>query len=83
LVQPRSAGTLLRQVFDETNRERRPTRPVWWLAPRWSQEDSYWLETGDRFKTPLFNGYADEVGALYPDEPREPVSPLRPGETAR
>jgi hypothetical protein len=31
----------------------------------------------------MFNGYADEVGALYPDEPRAPRPPLRPGETAR
>jgi sulfoxide reductase catalytic subunit YedY len=51
--------------------------------PRWSQEESYWLEDGETFPTPMFNGYADEVGALYPDEPRAPRPPLRPGETAR
>ncbi len=31
--------------------------------------------------TPLFNGYADQVGALYPDEP--PAPPLRPGKIAQ
>jgi len=51
--------------------------------PRWRQESSYWLDTGETFPTPIFNGYADEVGALYPDEPRTPRPPLRPGETAR
>jgi sulfoxide reductase catalytic subunit YedY len=51
--------------------------------PRWSQEASYWLDTGETFPTPLFNGYADEVGALYPDEPRSLVPPLRPGTVAR
>jgi sulfoxide reductase catalytic subunit YedY len=51
--------------------------------PRWSQEESYRLEDGETFPTPMFNGYGDEVGALYPDEPRAPRPPLRPGETAR
>ncbi len=51
--------------------------------PRWSQETSYWLDTGDTFPTPLFNGYAEEVGALYPDEPQSKRPPLRPGEIAR
>ena len=51
--------------------------------PRWSQETSYWLDTGETFPTPIFNGYAEEVGALYPDEPRTPLPPLRPGEAAR
>lgn len=51
--------------------------------PRWSQEESYWLDTGVAFPTLLFNGYTDQVGALYPDEPRTPVPPLRPGEVAR
>jgi sulfoxide reductase catalytic subunit YedY len=51
--------------------------------PRWSQESSYWLDTGETFPTPLFNGYADQVGALYPDEPRSLLPPLRPGKFAR
>lgn len=51
--------------------------------PRWSQEQSYWLDNRDRFPTPLFNGYEEEVAALYPDEPREPRPPLRMGQTAR
>ena len=51
--------------------------------PRWSQESSYWLDTGETFPTVIFNGYTEEVGALYPDEPRTPIPPLRPGETAR
>jgi sulfoxide reductase catalytic subunit YedY len=51
--------------------------------PRWSQEWSYWLDTGESFRTPLFNGYESEVGALYPDEPRSRMRALRPGEAAR
>lgn len=51
--------------------------------PRWSQETSYWLDTGETFPTPLFNGYAEEVEALYPDEPRAPLPALRPGGIAR
>lgn len=51
--------------------------------PRWSQRESFWLDTEEPFPTPLFNGYADQVGSLYPDEPREPQRPLRPGEIAR
>jgi sulfoxide reductase catalytic subunit YedY len=51
--------------------------------PRWSQERSFWLDTGGQFSTPIFNGYESYVGHLYPDEPREPHGPLLPGETAR
>ncbi len=51
--------------------------------PRWSQEQSYWLDDREPFPTPLFNGYAEQVAALYPDEPREPQRPLRLGQTAR
>ncbi len=51
--------------------------------PRWSQEESYWLDDRDRFPTPLFNGYADQVGSLYPDEPTTPQRALRMGQTAR
>jgi sulfoxide reductase catalytic subunit YedY len=51
--------------------------------PRWSQETSYRLDTGETFATALFNGYGEQVAALYPDEPREPLRPLRPGELAR
>jgi sulfoxide reductase catalytic subunit YedY len=51
--------------------------------PRWSQERSYWLDTGESFPTPPFNGYAEEVSSLYPDEPRDPVPRLRPGDRAR
>jgi sulfoxide reductase catalytic subunit YedY len=51
--------------------------------PRWSQEFSYWLDGGGRFRTPLFNGYGEVVANLYPDEPRDPVPPLGPGEVAR
>lgn len=51
--------------------------------PRWSQEESYWLQNNERFKTPIFNGYDKYVGALYPDEPRTPQKPLRPGQKAR
>ncbi|MGH9382344.1 MAG: hypothetical protein ACRD2Z_17300 [Thermoanaerobaculia bacterium] len=51
--------------------------------PRWSQSESFWLDTEERFPTPLFNGYADQVGKLYPDEPTTPQAPLRPGQTAR
>ena len=51
--------------------------------PRWSQENSYWLDTKEPFKTPVFNGYDKFVGQLYPDEPRTPQTPLREGQTAR
>jgi len=33
--------------------------------PRWSQADERDIATGDRRPTLLYNGYADEVGALY------------------
>jgi sulfoxide reductase catalytic subunit YedY len=51
--------------------------------PRWSQEKSVWLESGEWFPTPIFNGYAKYVAHLYPDEPRTPQKPLRPGQIAR
>jgi sulfoxide reductase catalytic subunit YedY len=51
--------------------------------PRWSQAESYWLDSRDGFPTPLFNGYERYVAELYPDEPRELQKPLRPGQTAR
>ncbi len=51
--------------------------------PRWSQAESYWLDTRERFATPMFNGYEKQVGGLYPDEPRTPQEPLRPGQVAR
>ncbi len=51
--------------------------------PRWSQENSYWLDTRESFKTPVFNGYDKYVGQLYPDEPRTPQIPLREGQIAR
>ncbi|HSR70417.1 MAG TPA: protein-methionine-sulfoxide reductase catalytic subunit MsrP [Acidobacteriota bacterium] len=51
--------------------------------PRWSQSQSYWLRNEERFATPIFNGYGKYVAELYPDEPRTPQRPLRPGEIAR
>ncbi len=51
--------------------------------PRWSQAQSYWLDSREAFATPIFNGYEKYVAALYPDEPRRPQEPLRSGEVAR
>ena len=51
--------------------------------PRWSQAESYWLDTRDRFPTRIFNGYDAAVASMYPDEPRTPQEPLRRGQTAR
>lgn len=51
--------------------------------PRWPQNVSYWLDTEETFSTPIFNGYDEYVGDLYPDEPREMQEPLRPGDVAR
>lgn len=51
--------------------------------PRWPQSASYWLDTEETFRTPIFNGYDDYVADLYPDEPREMQDPLREGQTAR
>ncbi len=51
--------------------------------PRWSQMESHWLDTRDRFPTAIFNGYEKYVADLYPDEPRTPQKPLREGQTAR
>lgn len=51
--------------------------------PRWSQAESHWLDTGDKFPTPMFNGYEKYVAALYPDEPRTPQEPLKEGQIAR
>jgi sulfoxide reductase catalytic subunit YedY len=51
--------------------------------PRWSQQESFWLDTRERFPTPLFNGYGKYVASLYPDEPRTLQEPLRSGQIAR
>ncbi|NIS59581.1 MAG: protein-methionine-sulfoxide reductase catalytic subunit MsrP [Proteobacteria bacterium] len=51
--------------------------------PRWSQEQSFWLGSGEWFPTPIFNGYERYVAHLYPDEPRAPQKSLRPGQIAR
>jgi sulfoxide reductase catalytic subunit YedY len=51
--------------------------------PRWSQERSVWLGSGEWFSTPIFNGYEEYVAHLYPDEPRTPQKPLGPGQIAR
>ena len=51
--------------------------------PRWPQNRSYWLDSGNEFPTPLFNGYEKYVAALYPDEPRTLQRPLRSGQIAR
>ena len=51
--------------------------------PRWPQNMSFWLDTEEPFPTPFYNGYEEYVADLYPDEPREPQRPLRPGEKAR
>ena len=51
--------------------------------PRWSQAESYWLDTEERFPTPIFNGYERYVAELYPDEPRTLQKPLKPGQIAR
>ena len=51
--------------------------------PRWSQARSHWLDTREAFDTPIFNGYADYVAELYPDEPRTMQTPLRSGQIAR
>ncbi len=51
--------------------------------PRWSQERSFWLGSGEWFPTAIFNGYERYVAHLYPDEPRKLQTPLRPGQIAR
>lgn len=51
--------------------------------PRWPQSKSSWLDTEEPFDTPIFNGYDQYAGKLYPDEPRTPQRPLRPGQIAR
>jgi sulfoxide reductase catalytic subunit YedY len=51
--------------------------------PRWSQAESHWLDTGDKFPTPIFNGYEKYVAQLYPDEPRTLQEPLKKGQMAR
>ena len=51
--------------------------------PRWSQAQSHWLDTDEPFETPLFNGYAEQVSGLYPDEPQTEQAPLQPGQLAR
>ena len=51
--------------------------------PRWSQAQSRWLHNDEKFATPLFNGYEKYVAALYPDEPRTLLKPLKKGQVAR
>jgi methionine sulfoxide reductase catalytic subunit len=51
--------------------------------PRWSQQESFWLGSQEKFETPIFNGYAEQVAHLYPDEPRTMQRPLQPGQVAR
>lgn len=51
--------------------------------PRWSQAESYWLDSREKFDTPLFNGYGRYVAGLYRDEPTTPQRALRAGGTAR
>ncbi|REJ83095.1 MAG: protein-methionine-sulfoxide reductase catalytic subunit MsrP [Acidobacteria bacterium] len=51
--------------------------------PRWPQTTSYWLGSEEPFETQLFNGYAEQVAGLYPDEPRTPQQPLTQGQIAR
>jgi sulfoxide reductase catalytic subunit YedY len=51
--------------------------------PRWDQNRSFWLGTQDWFRTPIFNGYEEEVAKLYPDEPRKRQKPLKRGQIAR
>jgi methionine sulfoxide reductase catalytic subunit len=46
--------------------------------PRWSQATERVIDTDERIPTLLFNGYADQVGSLYPWEPRRPGQPYRP-----
>jgi sulfoxide reductase catalytic subunit YedY len=40
--------------------------------PRWSQATERVIDTSDRIPTLLFNGYAAQVGHLYPWEPTRP-----------
>ena len=51
--------------------------------PRWSQARSRWLDDDAWFETPIFNGYAEYVAHLYPDEPRTLQQALRQGQKAR
>ena len=51
--------------------------------PRWSQARSFWLDTEEKFDTPIFNGYGKYVADLSPDEPRTPQRPLGPRQIAR
>ena len=51
--------------------------------PRWSQAESYWLGSSQRFETPIFNGYSEYVAGLYPDEPKTLQRALRQGQVAR
>jgi sulfoxide reductase catalytic subunit YedY len=51
--------------------------------PRWGQDVSYWLESQEGFPTQIFNGYAEQVAHLYPDEPRTLQKPLQQGQVAR
>ncbi len=40
--------------------------------PRWSQATERVIDTGDRIPTRIFNGYAGQVGDLYPNEAVRP-----------
>jgi sulfoxide reductase catalytic subunit YedY len=51
--------------------------------PRWGQDVSYWLGSNEGFPTQIFNGYAEQVAHLYPDEPRTLQRPLQAGQVAR
>ncbi len=47
--------------------------------PRWSQETERLIDTGERIKTLMFNGYGEHVAVLYPWEPLEPQPRYSPG----
>ena len=57
--------------------------------PRWSQATDHMLtrgaspRSGPSRKTEIFNGYGKHVAQLYPNEPKRPQQPLRPGQVAR
>ncbi|MFQ5876184.1 MAG: protein-methionine-sulfoxide reductase catalytic subunit MsrP [Acidobacteriota bacterium] len=40
--------------------------------PRWSQATERRIDTGEVLPTRIFNGYAEQVAAMYPWEPRRP-----------
>lgn len=57
--------------------------------PRWSQKWDHFLvpnatpRNGPRQPTQIFNGYAEMVANLYPNEPKTPQNALHPGQVAR